>query len=333
VSRPRLGFVGLGWIGRHRLRALRDSGLVDVAALADPDGSALAEAASETGAAVVDAARILDGSLGLDGVVIATPNALHADQSIAALDAGAAVFCQKPLGRTAAETARVCAAAARHDLLLGVDLSYRWTTAMRRARDAVRGGDIGEVYAAELQFHNAYGPDKAWFTDVASSGGGCLLDLGVHLVDLALWVLAEPKVAAVSGRTFSRGRPIPAGAPVVDDHAVVRIDLADGCVVDVRTSWFLHLGRDCSIRAAFHGTSGAVVVENVAGSFYDLRADLHRGTTTQVLAEPPDDWGGRAAVEWAARLAAGERFDAELADPDGGALVRVASVLDVVHGR
>ena len=78
--------------------------------------------------------------LGLDGVVIATPSALHAAQSIRALERGAAVFCQKPLGRTAAEARAVVDAARAADRLLGVDLSYRFTEGMRRIREIVRAG-------------------------------------------------------------------------------------------------------------------------------------------------------------------------------------------------
>lgn len=98
-----------------------------------------------------------------------------------ALAAGLAVFCQKPLGRTAAQTRRVMAAARTMNRLLGVDLSYRFVRGMQ----TIQAGEIGEVYAVQLVFHNADGPDKAWFYDPVQSGGGCVIDLGLHLVDLA----------------------------------------------------------------------------------------------------------------------------------------------------
>src|SRR5215212_8605598 len=89
----------------------------------------------------------------LDGIVIATPSALHADQAIAALERGVAVFCQKPLARTGPETRAVIGAARAADRLLGVDLSYRHTSAMRAVRDLVTSGQIGHVRAVELVFH------------------------------------------------------------------------------------------------------------------------------------------------------------------------------------
>ncbi|HEX8050695.1 MAG TPA: Gfo/Idh/MocA family oxidoreductase, partial [Solirubrobacterales bacterium] len=132
---PRLGFLGVGWIGRKRMEALAGDGLAQVAAVADRQAEAL-EAAAEV-APGAPRAESLEELLEheLDGVVIATPSALHAEQAVAALDAGLAVFCQKPLGRSAAETERVVAAARRADRLLGVDLSYRHTRAAVAVRD------------------------------------------------------------------------------------------------------------------------------------------------------------------------------------------------------
>ena len=107
VSRPRLGFLGVGWIGQHRLQALVRSGLVEVVAIVDPVQALAAQAAGTTPDAAVlsDMAELLAQEL--DGLVIATPSALHAEQTIEALTTGVAVFCQKPLGRTAAETRSV----------------------------------------------------------------------------------------------------------------------------------------------------------------------------------------------------------------------------------
>jgi predicted dehydrogenase len=193
MTRPRLGFLGTGWIGRHRMAAILETGLVDVAAVADPSPEMAAEALKlAPGAAHVDGLdALLDA--GLDGVVIATPSALHAEQSITALERGAAVFCQKPLGRSAAEVRAVVDAARAADRLLAVDLSYRFTAGMAEIRPLLQGGELGRLYACDLVFHNAYGPDKPWFYDPVLSGGGCVMDLGVHLVDLALWALDFPR--------------------------------------------------------------------------------------------------------------------------------------------
>jgi predicted dehydrogenase len=310
ATRPRLGFAGVGWIGRHRLDAIAASGAGTVAAVADPAGADGLECLGRF-------EDLLD--LDLDGIVIATPSALHAEQAFAALERGLAVFCQKPLGRDAGETRMVVEAARRADRLLAVDLSYRFTEAARRLRDALP--EIGQPYAAELVFHNAYGPDKPWFTDRELAGGGCLIDLGIHLVDLALWALGFPPAEVRSSRLLS-----PSGLGV-EEVALAELDLG-GVATRLACSWRLPAGRECVIEASFYGTEGGVSLHNVGGSFYDLRAERRLGTHAEALAEPPDDWGGRAAVEWARRLAAGERFD-----PEAERLVAVAEVLDELYRR
>ena len=326
MTLPRLGFLGVGWIGRHRMEAMLATGDVAAAAICDPSPEMAAAARTLAPDAVV--VDTLDAMLALDlhGVVIATPSALHADQAIRALDAGAAIFCQKPLGRDAAEAARVVAAARAADRLLSVDFSYRFTSGMARIAELVRAGTLGHVFAVDLTFHNAYGPDKAWFYDRALSGGGCVMDLGVHLVDLALWVLgpsADPQ--DVAAQLFAAGRPL-AAKDQVEDYATASITLAGGTVVRLACSWRLHAGVEAQIEAAFYGTEGGAAMRNVGGSFYDFRTEHFTSTERTVLTEPPEDWGGRAAADWARRLRLDRRFD-----PAADTLVDVARTLDRIY--
>lgn len=326
VKRPRLGFLGVGWIGRHRLQRIAASGSAEVAAIADPNTECLAQAASDAPQAVQcqDFDELLQQPL--DGIVIATPSALHAEQSIRALEAGLAVFCQKPLGRDAAETERVVSAARQADRLLGVDFCYRHVAGMPELRRRVQAGELGAPFAGRLVFHNAYGPDKPWFYDRSQAGGGCLVDLGVHLVDLALWLFDFPAVEQVSGRCFAAGRPLPPQPQTVEDYAMARLDLANGASLELACSWNLPAGQDAVIEASFYGTEGGASLRNVNGSFFDFNVEWSRGTDREQLATPPDDWGGRAAVAWAEALAADRRFD-----PSAEQLVRVAEVLDEIY--
>ncbi|MGN6377307.1 MAG: Gfo/Idh/MocA family protein [Sphingomonas sp.] len=322
---PRVGFLGTGWIGRHRMEAMIASGAIEAAAICDPSDVCRSEAAKAApGAAIVDS---LDAMLdmGLDGVVIATPSALHAEQSIRALQRGAAVFCQKPLGRNADEARAVVEAARKADRLLSVDFSYRLTAAMQAIAPLVSNGELGDIFAVDLVFHNAYGPDKDWFYDRAQSGGGCVVDLGVHLIDLALWTLDFPEVAKVHSSLFSGGRPLDPAAGV-EDYATAELRTAGGGSVRLACSWRLPAGRDAIIEAQFYGTRGGAALRNVDGSFYDFVAERYDGTATQQLSSPPDAWGGRAAVDWAERLARGPGFDEA-----AGALVKVAEVIDRIY--
>jgi predicted dehydrogenase len=323
---PRLAFLGVGWIGRHRMEAVLAGGLGQAAAICDPSADMLAAARDlAPGAVAVDTLGALLAERP-DGVLIATPSALHAEQSIRALEAGVAVFCQKPLGRNAREVATVLDAARRNDRLLDVDLSYRHVTAMRIVRNRIADGEIGEVYAADLVFHNAYGPDKPWFYDATLSGGGCVMDLGVHLVDLLLWTLGFPRVDAVSADLYAGGRKLRAKENPVEDYAVATLNLETGAVARLACSWRLHAGREAVISATFHGTEGSLEFANIGGSFYDFTAELRRGTQSEILASPPDTWGGRAAIDWAERLAAGRGFDVR-----AERLIAVSDVLDRIY--
>jgi predicted dehydrogenase len=261
-----------------------------------------------------------------DGVVIATPSALHAEQSIRAFEAAAAVFCQKPLGRTASEVEAVLGAAESADRLLGVDLSYRHTAAMQAIRERIHAGDLGQPFAADLTFHNAYGPQSGWFWNPQLSGGGCLIDLGVHLVDLVLWLFDFPEVLEARATLLRDGRPAAPGE--VEDYAVAELRLANGVEARIACSWNLSAGCDAVIDARFYGTRGGAAMRNVNGSFFDFSAELLRGQNSEPLCSPPDAWGGRAAAEWVRKLAAGERFAGSTTG-----LIDTARVLDRLYGR
>jgi predicted dehydrogenase len=325
--RPRLGFLGVGWIGRQRLEAVLESGVADVVMISDTSLSAALDASAlccdvEIGSGLPD---LLAG--GIDGVVIATPSALHAAQAAEALAAGLAVFCQKPLATTAAETRRVVEQARSSNRLLGVDFSYRYLEGSLIARSQIAAGEIGKVYSVEAEFHNAYGPDKSWSQHAGLAGGGCLIDLGVHLADLALWMLDYPPVTSATGRLFSKGHPYKRGlTDGVEDYAVARVDLGPSATVSIACSWHRHIGQPAAIRLACLGTHGALVVENVDGSFYDFRCWRMQGTSRELLSGPGEEWGARAIVDWAEELAAGGRFNEQACH-----YVQVADVLDRIY--
>jgi predicted dehydrogenase len=328
VRRPRLGFIGLGWIGAARMKTVAEDGSAEIAGLMDSAPDAARGAAAHAPSAVVapDLESLL--ALDLDGVVIATPTALHAPQAISCLGSGAAVFCQKPLGRSAVETTQVITAARSSNRLLAVDMCYRFVRAFTLIKEIVRSGEVGEIYACDLVFHNAYGPDKPWYYDRKLSGGGCVVDLGIHLIDLALWFLDAPPVRAVLSRRFAQGRALSDGDPALEDYAVARLDFASGASAALACSWNLPAGKDAIIRAAFYGTKGGVAVRNVKGSFYDFRAERYRRTATEILDDAPDAWGGRALAAWVNKLATSRDYDPAIESTG-----TVAAVIDAIYGR
>jgi predicted dehydrogenase len=327
VRRPRIGFLGVGWIGRSRMESLAARGVAEVVGAADPDPAAREAVASalDDVEVVTDLGSLL--ALELDGIVIATPSALHAPQAIVALEHGVAVYCQKPLARNRSETVEVLESARRADRLLGVDLCYRHTDAAAALRDVVARGELGRLYAVELVFHNAYGPDKPWFTQRRLAGGGCLIDLGIHLVDLALWLTDSASAEVVSARLRRGGGPVSQEADEVEDFAVAQLETASGATARLACSWFLPAGRDCVFECTLYGTAGAVSMRNRDGSFYDFAAERFTGTTAEALTTPGEDWGARGISAWAQRLATADRFDSEAADE----LETLAGVLDGIY--
>jgi len=332
--RPRLGFAGVGWIGLNRLRAVATADCADIVCITDVNAASATRAVAALGATPAKADARLVRSFeelleeDLDGVVIATPSGLHARQTIDALERGRAVFCQKPLARTAAETAATLATARRRDRLLAVDFCYRTVAGVPELVRLARAGVIGEIFAADLVFHNAYGPDKSWFYDLAQSGGGCVMDLGIHLVDLLLLVVNDTPSGAVRSRLYTGGRLLTQPATELEDHALAEIDFATGATARLTCSWRLSAGQDAVIGAAFYGTRGALALQNVGGSFYEFSVTHCEGTRRRILASGPDDWGGRAVNSWVAQLNAAPGFDAAALH-----LQSVSDVIDAIYGR
>lgn len=331
ARRPRLAFLGVGWIGAHRLQAIASRGLAEIVAIADANASAAWKAREQIElwsphARVESVERALDEDI--DGVVIATPNSEHAPQSRAALSRGRAVFCQKPLARTLSEALEVVEAARSADRFIDVDFCYRRVAGVEQMKTLVNEGALGEVFAVELVFHNAYGPDKPWFYDVNSAGGGCVIDLGIHLIDLLLWTLGYPRVEHVSSKLYRGGNPLPWPIDGVEDYALAELHLSSHITARMACSWRLSAGCDAVIEASFFGTRGSVRLRNVNGSFYDFQVEHCEGTRTRALAVPANTWGAVPICEWARQLAQGAHFRREAEQ-----LTEVHRVLDAIYGR
>jgi predicted dehydrogenase len=325
ATKPKLGFAGIVWIGKNRLIAIKNKGAAHIKAAVDPDPAAI-QALSQS-VENLHYCNTFEDLLkeDINGIIIATPSALHARQAIAALNTGKAVFCQKPLGRNEQETAEVIHAARRQNLLLEVDFSYRNTQAAKQVRKVVRSGELGKIYAVDLIFHNAYGPDKTWYYDGSLSGGGCLMDLGIHLIDLLFWILDETKIGRPVCQLFHQARPLQ-NRRQTEDYAAAQFRVNNDTTVQLACSWNLPVGKDAVIKAAFYGENGGAVFRNVEGSFYDFAAEKHTGTSTEILAEPPDDWSGKRAVEWVHKLAESNTFD-----PEAETYINTAYALDLLY--
>jgi predicted dehydrogenase len=194
----RLGVAGLGWLGESLIKDAVGSPAFSVVAVQDvladrADDIATRYSVPWSGPSYED----LLSRPEVDAVLICTPNSLHAAQAQQALALGKHVLVQKPLALSAADARQTVAAARETGPLLFVDYTYRFLDSMQPLRRASAG-----VRSMRAAFHNIYGPgaDKAWFFNPATSGGGALIDLGVHLIDLALWLSAPSSVVLESAQ-------------------------------------------------------------------------------------------------------------------------------------
>lgn len=329
ASVPRLGFAGLGWIGGQRMQVLAESAMADIAAVCEPDSgrrNAACAALRQPPTMYESFDDLLEESL--DGIVIATPNALHEPQTAAALERGIAIFCQKPLALTRAGTTRLLHIVRRMNLPLGVDWSYRYLAGVPELKRRIEAGEIGAVTAVELCFHNAYGPDAAWYYQLERAGGGCLLDLGCHLLDLCHWLLDAREPQDVRARCFNAGRRLRRPIDALEDFALADIDYASGQHVHLACSWRAAVGRGAVIGCRIFGTGGGAEIRNVDGSFYDFEVALHHGAESELLAGPPDAWQGRALLDWVQRVSDGSGCGDDL-----DKLETTAAVIDMIYGR
>lgn len=262
----RIGMIGSsGWADRMYLRSLTSHPAARIVAICGrtrPPAEALA-AAYGIPAVYTDAAAMFGGAA-LDAVVIATPDDTHCGLTLAAIDVGLHVLCDKPLALNARDADLMLQAArARgvHHLTL---FTNRWFPPVRYARDLLAGGLVGKVYHAEFRQYGGYGRTQqyAWRFDPARANG-VVADLGAHLFDLARWMLG-PVVDVTARLGFGVARPDPEGRPMsgANDSATAILGLAGGgrAVVDVSAVGHAP-GEGVRLWMSAHGSEGALEFE------------------------------------------------------------------------
>jgi predicted dehydrogenase len=283
----RLGMIGAGTIAqRLHLPALREIGGVDVVALAEPNPARLHECADNFGIerGHTDYREMLDRG-DLDAVVIATPNAFHAPAALAALEAGCHVLVEKPMATSGADARRMAEVARERGKVLTLNLPRRFAAPYLAARALLDAGQLGEVYAASATLIRRAGIPGygSWFTTAALSGGGALLDAGIHILDTILWVLGEPAVLAVSATASNHlgraGRGLgtwgvdrgTAGTFDVEDGLTALLRLAGGISLTLDVAWAAYAPAQIGIRLL--GTRGGAVADE--RGFMEGTTELH----------------------------------------------------------
>jgi predicted dehydrogenase len=207
---------------------------------------------------------------GLDAVSVATPNAFHKQPTIDALNAGLHVICEKPLAMDAAEARAMCSAARDSGKILQVALQMRFTGAARFMKQFIDAGNMGDIYYARAQALRRRGvPHWGVFIDKEKQGGGPLIDIGVHILDLTLFLMGYPKPISASGKTWDMlGKDPNIVNPwgeydrskfTVEDFAVGLIKFDNGAVVVLESSFMANLDGDPFTTQLFGTRAGATV--------------------------------------------------------------------------
>jgi predicted dehydrogenase len=280
-NRPlRIGVIGLG-MGRHHIAAYQTHPAAEVVAVADMDQARLTEIADKYGVPrrYLTAEELLDREP-LDIVSIATPNKLHMPIAVAAFRAGCHVLCEKPMAMDAGEARQMIAAARAAGKRLMINFSYRFTDQSMALKAQVDAGVLGDVYFARTLWHRRRGLPKfgGWFGQKKLSGGGPLIDLGVHRLDLALWLMGYPKPVWVLGNTYN---PIASalareqGVPYdVEDMAVGMIRFANGAMLEIEASWAANVKEREWMETRLFGTKGGLVQRNTDET-YKFEAEIY----------------------------------------------------------
>jgi predicted dehydrogenase len=281
-----VGLIGFGWLGQaHSRSLLRIPTLFpqrefepELAVVSDTDPARVDEAIGSFGYArgSADWRRAVDDPA-VDLVVIAAPNAFHVELIEAAADAGKAIFCEKPVGGTPAQTARAERAARRAGVITGVGYNYRWAPLVRYAAQLVEGGRLGRVTNYRGRFFSMYGSDPlgllSWRFRLDEGGHGVTTDLLSHAVDLAHVLVGPIRRLVGTVETFVRERPLPApsgathygrgraGDPTGDvtneDYAGMLCEFENGARGSFEAARTL-LGPESQMAFDLYGTAGAL---------------------------------------------------------------------------
>ena len=292
-----LAVIGTGWPGQQHARVMAEIPEARLYACADLDGARRAEfnATYSPEKCYGDYHELL-ADPELDAAIICLPNFLHFPATLAALEAGKHVLCEKPPTMNAAEMKVVHEEATKRGLLYYFSRQFRFTPGMRAARQLIADGRLGTIYHAKATWVRSRGIPQGvggWFTEKKRSGGGALIDIGVHALDSAWYLMGTPRPIAVSAQVYRNFEHL-VQDPVfdVEDAAFAFIRFENGAVVHLETSWAGNLPDDIPQGQCFGREINNSVVYGTKGTIRLKPLSLfedQNGALVTVPVEPPDD--------------------------------------------
>jgi len=280
MKKLRVGVIGLG-MGSSHVSGYKEHPQADVVAIADPDEKRLKEKGDSFGitARYTSAEEMLKKEK-LDVVSIAVPNKLHKPLTLAAFKAGCHVLCEKPMAMNADEARKMLAASKKAKKRLMINFSFRFREQSYAMKKAVESGILGDIYYARTLWLRRRGLPGfgGWFGQKALSGGGPLIDLGVHRLDLALWLMDYPKPTWVMGSTYNHIASAIAKkekkAFDVEDIAMAMIKFENGATLELEASWAGNIKEREHMATRLLGTKAGLLQHNI-GDGYDFEAEIY----------------------------------------------------------
>jgi predicted dehydrogenase len=329
AEKVRLGVVGLRNIGQGHVASAQKLPDAEIVAFADSDPNRLRDACAKSGSARTFAnAQQLFEDKDVEAVVLAVPNHLHASMAIAALNAGKHVLVEKPMSRNAAEARDMLAARDRSGKVLMVGMNQRFRPEHHALRELIRNGELGDIYYGRTRWcmqrpGEGLWTRGDWFLSAEKSGGGAVLDMGVHRLDLALHLMGFPRVKSVNAATFCRLANIEMaqrgkGVMHVDEAGVALIHFTNDAALILEASYYLNAPRHNEQYTLLCGTKGyAEAAKQVCAFAVDK--------DERALALPPVT-GASSCVEHFVRVIRGE----EKLSPTGEQALASMDILDAI---
>ena len=292
MSKVKLAMIGAGNIANAHLEAYQKVADVEIYAACDINPARLNKTCDRFGIErrYTDVDTMLAELPELDAADVCVWNCNHAECSIKALNAGLHVLCEKPMAYTAKEAEAMKEAADRNGKLLMIGFVLRFSDDAKIAMDFIEKDYLGEIYYAKAQYVRRHGNPGGWFGDKARSGGGPIIDLGVHVIDLTRYLMGNPKPVSVyavaserlGDRKFIKTGPgwVPEDAQeddvcTVEDFATALIRYDNGACTFLETSYDIN-GEDIGKKQLF-GTKGGMDLSNgvkIYTTVNDYMADI-----------------------------------------------------------
>lgn len=299
MDKLKVGIIGLGGIAFSKhMPSLAKLPQVELAGFFDVDEERARKALNEFGASharMYDDYRRLIEDKSIDVVHICTPNDSHAQMSIAAMQAGKHVMCEKPMAITV-DSARLMVKTARETgRKLTIGYNYRFRPDSQYLKNLCDSGELGDIYLGKaLALRRRGVPTWGVFLDKEKQGGGPLIDIGTHALDMTLWMMNNYEPVSVTGSVFyklaEQGSPANAWGPwdpdkmSVEDAAFGYIKMKDDATIILESSWAMNMLTSDQVRTVLCGTQGGADMEDGLrlngeknGSLYETKFGLGKG--------------------------------------------------------